>query len=171
MHKRRLNHLLAGAAVTAALALTASGNGGFAQASQPVPASEAASQASPVAPQAAPQPEAEKPTPAATAPAVPAPAKETTGNVQYKVASAEVDAQIADKLREISNGKFDRLLGGRKDRAEHRSVLQRAEFRAALDHQRRRQSARQRCHRLSCPCRRAWSRTQRLSDAWVQGGR
>ena len=103
--------------MTAALALTASGNSGFAQASQPVPASEATSQASPVAPQAAPQPEAEKPTPAATAPAVQAPAKETIGNVQHKVASAEVDAQIADRLREISNGKFDRLLGGRKERA------------------------------------------------------
>ena len=46
MHKRRLNHLLAGAAVTAALALMASGNGVFAQASQPVLASVPASEAS-----------------------------------------------------------------------------------------------------------------------------
>ncbi len=121
MHKRRLNHLLAGAAVTAVLALTISGNSVFAQSNQPilasVPASEAASQAAPAAAQAAPQSEAEKPAPAAETPAAPAPSKETTGNVQYKIASAEVDAQIADKLRELSSGKFDRLFGGRKERA------------------------------------------------------
>ncbi len=121
MHKRRLNHLLAGAAVTAALALMASGNSVFAQSSQPVlasvPASEAASQATPAATPPAPQSEAEKPAPAAAAPAAPAQSKETTGNVQYTVASAEVDSQIADKLRELSSGKFDRLLGGRKERA------------------------------------------------------
>jgi murein L,D-transpeptidase YcbB/YkuD len=128
MHKKRLNHLLAGAAVTAGLALTISGNSVFAQSSQPVlasvPASEAASQAAPAAARTAPQSEAEKPAPAAApavpaaaAPVAPAPSKETTGNVQYQVASAEVDAQIADKLRELSNGKFDRLVGGRKERA------------------------------------------------------
>ena len=121
MHKRRLNHLLAGAAVTAALALIASGSSVFAQSSQPVlasvPVSEANPQATPAAPQAAAHPEAEKAVPAAT-PAAPAPAsKETTGNVQYKIASAEVDTQIADKLRELSSGKFDRLFGGRKERA------------------------------------------------------
>jgi hypothetical protein len=127
MHKRRLNHLLAGAAVTTVLALTVSGNSVFAQSNQPVlasvTASETASQAAPATAQTARQSEAEKPAPAAETPAAPAPsatpapAKETTGNVQYKVASAEVDAQIADRLREISNGKFDRLLGGRKERA------------------------------------------------------
>ncbi len=121
MHKRRLNHLLAGAAVTAALALIASGSSVFAQPSQPVlasvPVSEANPQATPAAPQAEAHPEAEKAVPAAT-PAAPAPAsKETTGNVQYKIASAEVDTQIADKLRELSSGKFDRLFGGRKERA------------------------------------------------------
>jgi L,D-transpeptidase YcbB len=121
MHKRRLNHLLAGAAVTAVLALTPSGGGIFAQASQPVlasvPVSEANPQATPATPQAEVHPEAEKAAPAAT-PAAPAPpSKETTGNVQYKIASAEVDTQIADKLRELSSGKFDRLFGGRKDRA------------------------------------------------------
>src|SRR5688572_8596953 len=110
MHKRRLNHLLAGAAVTAALALIASGSSVFAQSSQPVlasvPVSEANPQATPAAPQAEAHPEAEKAVPAAT-PAAPA-SKETTGNVQYKIASADVDTQIADKLREQSSGKFDR---------------------------------------------------------------
>ena len=28
-----------------------------------------------------------------------------------------MDAQIADKLRELSSGKFDRMFGGRKERA------------------------------------------------------
>ncbi len=126
MHKRRLNHLLAGAAVTAALALTISGNSVFAQSNQPVwlgSGLRSGLAGAAAAAQAAPQSEAEKPAPAAETQAAPAPsaaptpAKETTGNVQYKVASAEVDAQIADRLREISNGKFDRLLGGRKERA------------------------------------------------------
>ncbi len=116
MHKRRLDHLLAGAAVTAVLALTASGTGAFAQSQQPVLASAPASESSapPVvaAPEIAPQPEPAKP--AATAPT---PAPETTGNVPYKTASVDVDAAISDKLRELSAGKFDRMFGGRKERA------------------------------------------------------
>ena len=98
MHKRRLDLLLAGAAVTAVLALTASGNSVFAQSQQPVlasvPASENTASPAAAAPEIAPQPEPAKP--AATAPT---PAPETTGNVPYKIASVEADAAIADKLR------------------------------------------------------------------------
>jgi murein L,D-transpeptidase YcbB/YkuD len=116
MHKKRLDHLLAGAAVTAILALSASGSSVFAQ-SQPVLASVTATEST-ATPPAADQPAATQPVaePQAPAAAPPAPAAETTGNVPAKTVSAD-DSAVTEKLREISAGKFDRLLGGRKDRA------------------------------------------------------
>jgi murein L,D-transpeptidase YcbB/YkuD len=116
MHKKRLDHLLAGAAVTAILALSTSGSSVFAQ-SKPVLASVTTTEST-ATPPAADQPAATQPVaePQAPAAAPPAPAAETTGNVPAKTVSAD-DSAVTEKLREISAGKFDRLLGGRKDRA------------------------------------------------------
>ena len=122
MHKRRLDHLLAGAAVTAVLALTASGNSAFAQSNQPVLASVPASEAPVSRPAAAAaRHRAAARSRAAAGPPPPrraAPAKETTGNVPVQDRLGRRSTpQIADKLRELSAGKFDRMFGGRKERA------------------------------------------------------
>jgi murein L,D-transpeptidase YcbB/YkuD len=123
MHKRRLDHLLAGAAVAAALALTVSSSNAFAQTAEPAATAAAA------APEAVPSEAATRPSPAPTRSAEPAsetpaanapaaPTGETTGRVPYQTASVDAaDAAISDKLRELSAGKFDRIVGGRKDRA------------------------------------------------------
>ncbi len=95
MIKRRIDHLLTGVAVAAVLALTPSFNSAFASNE---PAATAA--------------------PAAGAPAAAAsPAPATTGAVTFETASANADGAVTEKLRELSAGKFDRLLGGRRDRA------------------------------------------------------
>ena len=51
-------------------------------------------------------------------------------------ALAPADAAIAEKLRDLANGKFDRIVGGKKERGGRR-VLFRPRLRAALGHQRR----------------------------------
>ncbi len=94
-------------------------------AAAPAPAAPPAPEVAATAPAAAPAPASEaiaapvptpQPRPAvATAPATPA---ETTGAVAPAAAettTAAADAAIADKLRELSAGKFDRILG-RRDR-------------------------------------------------------
>ena len=119
MHKRRLESLLAGVAVTAALALMASSGSVFAQEQRVLASVPAAENSAPPAAtaEATPQPETTQPAPAAATPAASAPAAEKPAANQFKTASADIDSQIADRLRELSNGKFDRILGGRKDRA------------------------------------------------------
>ena len=136
MHKWRREHLLAGVAVAAALALTASGHSVFAQSSNaivtasaapagapetpaataataPAESQQPAASAATPEPQASPAPEA-----APAAQSAPAAPKETTGAVAYQTASVDAaDAAIVEKLRGLSDGKFDRILGGRKDRA------------------------------------------------------
>ena len=124
MAKRRLDHLLAGVAVAAVLALTPSVDSAFAQSSEaaatPAPGSETAAPAQPAPAEAAPSSEtpAVVAAPEPAAPAAASPTQETTGAVAYQTASANAaDAAIADKLRELTAGKFDRILGGRKERA------------------------------------------------------
>ncbi len=70
------------------------------------------------APAATPQPAAatetdEKPTPAAAAPAAETPTPAATA----PIAIADANAPVVDQLHEMANGKFDRLLGGKKERA------------------------------------------------------
>ena len=106
MIKRRVDHLLAGVAVAAVLALTSSFDSAFAS-------NAPAATASPGA-EAAPATAEPATTPATAAPAAtPAPSTGTSG---YQTASVDADSAVAEKLRELSAGKFDRLLGGRKDR-------------------------------------------------------
>jgi L,D-transpeptidase YcbB len=122
MIKRRIDLLLASVAVTAILVVSPSINSAFASNSpaETAPsASEATAKSSAPAaetpaPDAAPAPEA-APAPAATIPA----ATETTGVVTPEAAAvAQIDSEVAGKLREMTEGKFDKLLGGRKERAE-----------------------------------------------------
>lgn len=115
MHSRRLDHLLATATVAAALALTASGTSAFAQSSEPVTVDPAASQ-SVQPPAATAQPSGEQPAAASGTPTTAA--SQATGAAQYTTASVDaIDAAVADKLRELSAGKFDRVFGGRKERS------------------------------------------------------
>jgi murein L,D-transpeptidase YcbB/YkuD len=70
------------------------------------------------APEVTPQPAAaieseEKPTPAAAAPAAETP----TPAAAAPTVIADVNAPVVDQLREMANGKFDRVLGGKKERA------------------------------------------------------
>jgi murein L,D-transpeptidase YcbB/YkuD len=115
MHKKRLNHLLAGVAVAAVLALTGSNYSVFAQTAEPAtPASASSAAPQPAAADTSSRPDAEKPV-AVTPPGA---AGETTGVVPYQTASIDAaDAAISEKLRELGAGKFDRILSNRKDRA------------------------------------------------------
>ena len=134
MASARFEHLLAGTAVALALALTPYTGGAFA-ASEPemtaaVSVPESADLPPPsvrdiaVAPARTEAPAVQ--TPPVEAAATPAPAKakaETTNSVPVtdgtKFATASVgDTAVVDKLREqLATGKFDRILGGKKDRA------------------------------------------------------
>jgi L,D-transpeptidase YcbB len=71
------------------------------------------------APEVTPQPAAateseEKPTPAAAAPAAETP---TPAAAAPTAAIADANVPVVDQLREMANGKFDRVLGGKKERA------------------------------------------------------
>ncbi len=121
MRRARLDQLLTGAAVAAALAFLGTPNLAFAQSSTEieaaVPMPDTAELPPPTAADLGPAPGAvtSKDTPKETA-APPAP--ETTGTVQYATASAvAADTAIADKLRELGAGKFDRVIGGKRERA------------------------------------------------------
>ena len=124
---------------------------------------------------AAAAPNAETPTPAASAPAAEtatptaaAPAAETpipAASAPPATAIADANTPVVDQLREMANGKFDRVLGGKKERAAFRSILFRPQLRAALDHRRQGQRARQGRDRLSRQGRRRRSRSGRLPGA------
>src|SRR6185436_204195 len=140
MASARFEQLLAGTAVALALALTPYAGSAFAaseaEIAAAVPVPESADLPPPsikdvIAPaDAAMQPE----TPAAAAPkpeapvdaaaATPAAAEPTnstlaasTDDVKFNTASVSADTALVDKLRDqLASGKFDRILGGKKER-------------------------------------------------------
>src|SRR5271155_1151560 len=74
------------------------------------------------APEVTPQPAAateseDKPTPAAATPAAETPPPAATAPTAAPTAIADANAPVVDQLREMANGKFDRVLGGKKERA------------------------------------------------------
>ena len=115
MGHARFNHLLAGTALAAALALTATG-GALARG--------AAKTQTAAAPAAAPS----EATPAKDADKVAAKSTDTSanaGDLTNAVSNAaaakttSADSAISDKLKEqIASGKFDRIFGGKKERAQ-----------------------------------------------------
>jgi murein L,D-transpeptidase YcbB/YkuD len=126
MLRARLDQLLTGAAVAVVLAVSGSANNAFAQTAAQIEAAMPSADTSELPPPTikdiSPQPPAATPAPApqAAAPVAPAPvapAPNATGMVA-PAATADADAAISDKLREIAAGKYDRLLGGKKDRAD-----------------------------------------------------
>jgi murein L,D-transpeptidase YcbB/YkuD len=113
MHKTRLDYLLAGAAVAAALALTNYNYSSFAQTAEPGAQASASAVSPPSAADVSNPPAADKPAAASTGPSV-----GTTGVVPYQTASVDAaDAAISEKLHELGAGKFDRILSSRRDRA------------------------------------------------------
>jgi len=126
MSHSRFEHLLAGTALVAALALTAYAGSASAEGrarSAAVPAA-----ATTGAPPAANDFTADKPTDAA---AKTANAGEVTNTVSGagSTKTASADSAIADKLREqMAAGKFDRILGGKKDRTPVESFYSSREF-------------------------------------------
>jgi murein L,D-transpeptidase YcbB/YkuD len=129
MASARFEQLLAGTAVALALALTPYAGSAFAaseaEIAAAVPMPESADLPPPsikdvVAPaEAAPKsvaPVDATPAPAAVEITHSAPATATDG-VKFNTASVPADAAVVDKLREqLASGKFDRILGGKKDR-------------------------------------------------------
>jgi L,D-transpeptidase YcbB len=100
MRRVRFDHLLAGTALAAALALTA-GSGASAQSARDLPLDS---------------------------PMKTANAAESTGSVQGGT-SAAVASSVADKLRDMmASGKFDRVLGSKKDRAPIEAFYSGREF-------------------------------------------
>ena len=81
------------------------------------------------------------PTVGATAPA-PAENAPTPPATPAPSAVADANTPIAEQLRELANGKFDRIVGGKKESAGLRRLLCRPRLRAALDHRRQIQRAR-----------------------------
>jgi len=127
MRLARFDHLLAGTATAVALALafTSATGSAFAQSTQ-----TAATQSA--APANAPAKTAET-KPADTAQPAPAPsAAETTSSVPAAVETVKVsadEAALTEKLREqFAAGKFDRILGGKKDRTPIEAFYQSREF-------------------------------------------
>jgi murein L,D-transpeptidase YcbB/YkuD len=129
MRNARFDHLLTSAAVALALAVMGSAPGAYAQSKDSVEAAMPSPDTSGFPPPTV-QDITATPT-AATPVAAPAAAKpaETTRldvvtnstaietkPVALAVSLAPADAAIADRLRELSSGKFDRILGGKKDR-------------------------------------------------------
>jgi murein L,D-transpeptidase YcbB/YkuD len=117
MRSSRLNTLLAGSALALVLACTG-GPRAFAQttdkakvdAGVPVPDTTVP------APPSAADIKTDAPVAATPAPA-PAPVAATPAPAAAPVA-ASADTAVSDKLREMSSGKFDRILGGKKERSE-----------------------------------------------------
>ena len=116
MHSARFDHLLAGTAIALALVLTNYSGSAFAQ-------SEAAISAAVPMPDSAnlPPPTASDISPVTTksAPAAKDVTSSTPADASVKATALSVaDTAIVEKLRELlSAGKFDRILGGRKERA------------------------------------------------------
>ena len=110
MKHARFDHLLAGTALAAALALTASG-GALAQSTKELAKTQTAAAPAPAASDATPS----KDTNAKAAAANTEPFGPVTGPSAAKTAAA--DSAIADKIKEqIASGKFDRFFGGKKER-------------------------------------------------------
>jgi murein L,D-transpeptidase YcbB/YkuD len=129
MRHGRFDHLLAGTALVTALALTAFAGGAAAQSaraiSAAVPAPTKADLPPPSVKDITPDKSADKPVKATTA------AAEVTSSVPGATSAktTAADSAIADKLREqITAGKFDRILGGRKDRAPVEAFYSSREF-------------------------------------------
>jgi murein L,D-transpeptidase YcbB/YkuD len=101
MRRVRFDYLLAGTALATALALTAP-SGAAAQSARDLPLDS---------------------------PVKTANAAESTGSVQGGANVAAVSSAVADKLREMmASGKFDRVLGGKKDRAPVEAFYSGREF-------------------------------------------
>jgi L,D-transpeptidase YcbB len=145
MRSARFNHLLAGTAVALALALTPYAGGAFAasetEITAAVPMPESADLPPPsikdITPTSQPAAEtkAETKAPAETIARKPAPAAaEITSSVaattgtQFTTAAAG-DTAVVDKLREqLAAGKFDRILGGKKERGTIEAYYASREF-------------------------------------------
>ncbi len=111
--RNRLDDLLAGAAVAAILVFSSPFDRAWAQsapAESGLPAAATVDFPPPTAAEigAPAKPEAAKVANLAT--------PETTGTVNPAAPASAADLALADKLRAMSDGKFDRLLGGRKER-------------------------------------------------------
>ena len=125
MLRARFDHLLTGAAVAVVLAVSGSSNSAFSQTAAQIEAAMPPADTSEIPPPTikdiTPQPQAAAaaatPEPKLAAPAPVTP--DATGTVvPAATADASADDAITDKLRELSAGKYDRLLGGKKDRAD-----------------------------------------------------
>jgi len=125
------NRLMAGAAMVVVLAVTDPNSGALAQPNVNLEAGVPVPDTSPLAPPTAadisPVPQAaETATPVQAAvgerqkeaTATPAEATGTVGPATAAAGTLGTDAAIAEKLRELSAGKFDRILGGKKERVE-----------------------------------------------------
>jgi murein L,D-transpeptidase YcbB/YkuD len=128
MRHARFDHLLVGTALVTALALTAYSSDASAQrarattAAAPAPAS--ADLPTPSVKDITPDKSADKPDKTANASEV---TSSVSGATSAKTTSA--DSAIADKLREqMTAGKFDRILGGRKERAAVEAFYSAREF-------------------------------------------
>jgi murein L,D-transpeptidase YcbB/YkuD len=140
MQSGRFDGLLAGTAVALAFALTSYSGDAFAQSStaapNPAPLQVTGDPPPPVDDLSPPtQPGAANPTPATTTPATAtanaaATPSETTSAVPPSDSTmAGPNAALAEKLRELLGaGKFDRLLGGKKDRAAVEAFYSSREF-------------------------------------------
>jgi murein L,D-transpeptidase YcbB/YkuD len=122
MSGARFEHLLTGTAIALALALTSYSGNAFAQSekaiSAAVPMPESANVPPPTASDIAPAPAAASKTEAKPETK---PAGEVTSSVPAETATKTVaaDAVLVEKLRDnLSSGKFDRILGGKKERTE-----------------------------------------------------
>ncbi len=84
--------------------------------------------------------------------------------------TAAADTAVVDKLRDqLAAGKFDRILGGKKERATVEPFYAEPQLRAALDRRRRDERARQGRGGLSGRRRCRWPRSERISGAADQG--
>jgi murein L,D-transpeptidase YcbB/YkuD len=129
MRQTRFDYLLAGTALAAALALTATSSGAWAQRAKAQTGTQTAA-----------TPTAATPAPAATDATADKGAEKSattaaTGDLTNSVSgaagakTASADTSVTDKLREqIAAGKFDRILGGKKDRAPVEAFYSSREF-------------------------------------------
>ena len=129
MRQTRFDYLLASTALAAALALTATSSGAWAQRAKAQTGTQTAA-----------TPTAATPAPAATDATADKGAEKSattaaTGDLTNSVSgaagakTASADTSVTDKLREqIAAGKFDRILGGKKDRAPVEAFYSSREF-------------------------------------------
>jgi murein L,D-transpeptidase YcbB/YkuD len=121
MRNVRFDHLLTGAAVALALAVMGSAAGAYAQSKDSVETAMPVPDTSGFPPPTVGEITA---TPMATNPVAAAPLPDLVTNsvapeskpAALAVSLAPAEAAVADRLRDMSSGKYDRILGGRKDR-------------------------------------------------------